>query len=114
MAKRITKITNPMQIFQAIFGDSAGVVRASESGLDWTPKGAAGTAIRVDQGTPCLCFNSSGSVQFVAFGDQTVAAPSSASNGIPILAGQTFIVNSGEKEWIRASAASVFVFTGDV
>lgn len=113
MTKRIKKITNPQQIFQAIFGDSASVVRVAEAGLDWTPKGAANNAVRVDKGTPVLCYNSGAGVAYVAFGDQSMAAPSAATNGVPVLAGQTFVLNSGEKEWVRASAATLFVFVGD-
>lgn len=113
MAKRIKKITNPQQIFQSVYGDSSSVIRMAEGGLDWTPKGAAGTAVRVDKGTPILCYNGGAGVAFVAFGAQGMSAPSSAANGIPVLAGQTFILNSGDNEWVRASSASLFVYVGD-
>lgn len=113
MAKRIKKITSPPQIFQSVFGDSAATIRVAEAGLDWTPKGAANTAIRVDKGTPVLCYNGGAGVAFVAFGDQSMSAPSAATNGVPVLAGQIFILNSGEKEWVRANSASLFVYVGD-
>lgn len=114
MAKRIKKITNPQQIFQAVYGDGSSIIRVAESGLNWTPRGAAGTAVRVDKGTPVLCYNSGAGVAFVAFGDQTMSAPTAATNGIPVLAGQTFVLNSGDSEWVRASAATLFVFVADI
>lgn len=113
MAKRIKTITSPPQIFQSIFGDKASVVRIAEAGLDWTPKGAANNAVRVDKGTPVLCYNGGAGVAFVAFGAQGMSAPSTAANGIPVLAGQTFVLNSGDSEWVRASSASLFVYVGD-
>ena len=113
MAKRVNKVTNPQQILQQTFADKSGVVRQSESGLDWTPKGAAGSAVRVGPGCPILCYNSIGTVGFVTFGVQSMAAPTGPTDGIPILPNSTFVINSGDLEWVRASAATIFVFTGD-
>lgn len=111
--KKITKVANPGSIQQATFDDEAGVLRVAESGLDLVAIGALGTAIRVGSGCPIMVFNSAGAIAYVAFGVQGMSAPTGPANGIPIQAGEKFMINSGSLEWIRASASTVYGYKGD-
>lgn len=111
--KKIRRIVDIGTVIQAIYADSAGVIRIAQAGLDLAPIGALDAAVRVGENTPVLVFNSAGAVAFVTFGDQSVAAPGTAANGIPIPAGQTVMLNSGAKAWIRASASTVFGYAAD-
>ena len=112
MAKQL-KSLDPGKISQKSFSIQAEVQKNSESGLSWKPLGAASAAVRVGAKTPVMCFNSAGAVAFVAFGDQTIAAPTTGANGMPVLANSSSVYNSGDSEWIRASAGTVFVYTAD-
>lgn len=112
--KKINKVTDLGKIRQAVFADEASVNRHSESGLDWTPIGDVATAIRVGQAAPVLAFNSTGAVLYVAFGDEGMAAPTGPANGIPVAAGEKFVINSGANEFIRSSAAGLFAYKADV
>lgn len=112
--KKIRKrLTDMGTVIQSIFADFAGSIRTSESGLDLQPVGVITAQVRVNQNTPVLVYNSTAGDLFVAFGDDGVAAPTTASNGIPVLAGSTAMFNSGDKIWIRGSAAGLFAYTGD-
>lgn len=113
MARKLTKLTDVWKIIQAAFSDDAQVERASESGLSWQPMGAAANAVKVGSSTPVMVFNSAGSIAYVAFGAAAMAAPSAPANGIPVPAGATIIVNSGDNEYVRASAATVFVYASE-
>ncbi|MCH7925797.1 MAG: hypothetical protein IIC51_09720 [Planctomycetes bacterium] len=75
--------------------------------------GVLTAAVRIKENTPIMIFNSTGGVIFVAFGAQAMSAPTDATDGIPILAGETFMLNSGNEAWVRASAAGVFGYTAD-
>jgi hypothetical protein len=86
----------------------------AESGHFWSPIGAISAATIVGESTPVMIYNASGATAYVSFGDQAMAAPTGATDGIPILNGEKFVVNSGSYRWARASAANVFAYRGDV
>jgi len=111
--KQYNKVTNPATIAQLTFQDSASVQKNSESGLEWSPLGAIGAAIKVGEGIPVLVFNSGGTVAYVAFGDYNMAAPTGPTDGVPVFPNEKFVVNSGAKTWVRASAAAVFGYVGE-
>lgn len=111
--KKITNVTNAGTVVQAVFADLAAVIRTVNAGLDWKPVGALGTAVRVTENTPVMVFNSAGAVAYVAFGIQTMAAPTGPTDGIPIAAGEKFVLSSGDFAWVRASAATVYGYKGD-
>jgi len=111
--KKITRITDPGTIAQARFADEAGVDRVALGGIDLLPIGALGTAVKVEQGSPVLVFNSAGSIAYVSFGAYNMAAPAGPTDGIPIAAGEKYMLNSGSNAWIRASAATVYGYKGD-
>lgn len=111
--RKIRRIVDLGSIMQAIFADLAGVIKTADGGMNWVPKGAATAAVRVGENAPVMLFNSTGGVLFVAFGDQTMGAPADATNGLPVLAGETVVYNSGDKAWVRASAAGIFAYVGD-
>jgi hypothetical protein len=105
---RTNRIVDPAKIGQVTFSSTAQVKRNSESGLDFAPAGALGTAVRVGPSTPVLCYNNSAAVAWVAFGSQAVAAPTGYANGLPIPANSMFVYNSGESEWIISNVATTF------
>lgn len=112
--KKIRKrLTDSGTVIQAIFADLASVIRTAESGLDLQPVGSITAQVRVDQNRPVLVYNSTAGALFVAFGDDGVTAPTSASDGIPVLPNSTAMLNSGDKIWVRGSAAGLFAYTGD-
>jgi hypothetical protein len=112
--KRIRKILDIGSIVQSIFADGAATIRVAESGLDLSILGALGAGVRVGSGAPIMCFNSAGAVAYVSFGVQGLAAPTGPTNGIPVPAGQSIMLNSGDQEWIRSSAATVYGYQADM
>lgn len=114
MKKLNGRMTDKGKRGQLMFADEASVSRTGDAGMDWKPIGALVPAQNVGTGCPVLVYNSGASVAFVACGKtETVTAPTSAANGVPVLAGQTLVLNSGENSWIISSSASVFGYTGD-
>ena len=113
LAKKIRKITDPGTLMQSIFADLAGDVRVGESGMDLKPIGAIDSAKRVGEGTSVLVYNAGGSTAFGKFGVQTVTAPTGPSDGIPILASEKFMCNSGPDAWIIGNSASLYAYTAD-
>ena len=112
--KKINQVT-PMGIMQqAAFADLAAVVRVAQAGLDWNPLGDVATAVLCQPNTPVMLFNSTGATIYVAFGGKTMAAPTSAANGIPIAAGEKFVCSSGANSFVRASAAGLFAYNADL
>jgi hypothetical protein len=111
--KKIRRITDMGTFIQAIFADLAGSIKISEGGLDLSIMGALNTAIRVGPAATIRVFNAGGATAYVAFGIQGMAAPTSPLDGIPVPSGQYLVVNSGDKEWVRASAATMFGYQGD-
>lgn len=111
--KQYNKVTNPATIAQLTFQDSASVQKQAESGLDWSPLGPLGAAVKVGEGIPVLVFNSGATVGYVAFGDYNMAAPTGPTDGIPVLPNEKFILNSGAKTWIRASLPAIFGYGGE-
>lgn len=105
MPKTVTSIT---QIQQQIYSPTSGVNKFAESGLSLEPIGALNSPVNVGQYQPVLVFNSGASVAYVAFGAQTASAPTGPTNGIPILANEKVVVNSGINSYIVASAATVY------
>jgi hypothetical protein len=112
--KKVTSVTNLGTMQQAVFADAAAVIRVAESGLDWHPLGSITTAVLCQPNTPVLIYNSTGTVLFVAFGSQTVAAPTSAANGLPVPANSTVVYNSGVNSWVIGSAAGLFAYNADL
>lgn len=112
MAKK-AKTIDPARIGITSYDVPAQVQKNSDAGLSWKALGAASAAVRVGQHTPVMVFNTSGTLGFVAFGGASVAAPTAATNGLPALNNIPVVYNSGESEYIRASGANIFVYTGD-
>jgi hypothetical protein len=112
--EKLHRVTDPGSILQSQYSDESQVIRGAEAGLNWKPLGALGSKAQVGKARAILLYNSSASVAFVAFGDNTVAAPATAAAGIPILPNDTFICNSGLDQWIIASSASVFGYTAEL
>ena len=52
-------------------------------------------------------------IRIVSFGVQAMAVPTDATDGIPVLAGEKFMISSGNEAWVRASAAGLFGYTAD-
>ena len=111
--KKNRSIVDPGKMAQKTFSIAAEVQKNADAGLFWIPLGAANNAVRVGAKTPVMCFNSTASIAYVTFGDATVAAPAAPATAIPILPNSLIILNSGDNEWVRASAATVFVYSGD-
>jgi hypothetical protein len=111
--KKINQITPQATIVQALFADLAAVLRVAQAGLDWKPLGDVAAATLCQFNTPVMLYNSTGSTIFVAFGLQTMAAPTNATNGIPIAAGEKFVCSSGSSAFVRASAAGLFAYNAD-
>jgi hypothetical protein len=89
-------------------------VRQGDAGLYWKPMAAnISTAQKLpDIHCSCRIYNSDAAVQYVAFGaDETIAAPTSSLNGIPVLPGTIVVLSSGPNRWIRGSAATLFCHT---
>lgn len=107
MAKRIL---DPAKIIQNLYSDASQVQRTANAGMAIKPIGEISSAKRVGKAASIMIYNSSNAVVFVAFGSQSISAPSSPSNGIPILAGEKVFINSGDDEWIRASSNSVYAY----
>jgi hypothetical protein len=112
MAKKINRITDIGKVIQSIFADAAASIRVAEAGLDLSPIGALGSRVRIGPSQPILVYNS-GAIGYIKFGDQTVTAPVNATDGIPVLAGQVFMLNSGSNEWVIASAGTLFGYLAD-
>ena len=114
-------ITGPGNQAQIRFNEDACSDKVSETGLNYFYGvsnaegllGALGNAIRCGKFKPIYVFNTAGAVAYVAFGDTGVAAPTSGANGVPIPAGQGMMLSSGQNEFIRASAATVFGFVAN-
>jgi hypothetical protein len=70
-------------------------------------------SVRVGENAHVMVFNSDVSVHFIAFGDQTVGAPSAATDGLPVLAGEVKVFSSGENDWVRSDDDLVFAYVGD-
>lgn len=111
--KSITRIADPGTVIQSVFADLAAAIRMAESGLDLTAVGALNAAVRIGMNTPILVYNSDSSVHYIKFGVQAVTAPTNASNGIPVLANSTIMLNSGAQAWVRSDSALVFGYKGD-
>jgi hypothetical protein len=101
------------QIGQQIHDVQSGNRKTGDAGLAWTPIGDVGTAVKVGYRTPVRLYNSTGAVIFVSFGLYGMAAPSTAANGMPVLAGSMIVYNSGYNNYVRSSGAGLFGYTGD-
>jgi len=112
--RKVRRITDLGTILQSIFADFAGVIKTAESGLNLTPIGALDSAKRIGKNTPILVYNNDTSDHFVTFGADGVSAPSDATDGIPVLAGETMMLNSGDNAWVISDSASVFGYPGDI
>ena len=75
--------------------------------------GALNTAVNVGYGVQLRIYNNDSAVHYVAFGDSTVAAPSSPANGIPVPAGQYILLGSGENTHVRSDSNTVFGYEID-
>jgi len=113
MAKKYQKVSDPAKIGQKSFSDIAEVQKNSDAGLSWTPLGDAATAKRVGKKTPVMVFNSTGSIGYVSFGAAAVASPAAPASSLPVLPNSVIVFNSGENEYVRTSAATLFVYTAD-
>lgn len=111
--KKIRRITDPGKVMQSVFADRAGTIRVAEAGLDLKPIGALNTAVRVGPGAVVYVYNAVGAVGYVTFGDQSVAAPANPSTGIPVPGNSYMVLNSGDSEWVRSSAGTLFGYLAD-
>jgi hypothetical protein len=107
----ITKIVDFGTLWQTVFGDASGTLKTSDAGLDCSPIGALGSAVRVGAGASVRCYNNSNAVVWVKFGAQGVAAPTGYADGLPIPINSMVVYNSGASEWIISNAATTFGYT---
>jgi hypothetical protein len=70
--------------------------------------GDLSAAKRLGKAATIMVYNSGNAVAYVAFGDQSVSSPASPAAGIPVLAGEKVFLNSGDDQWVRASASTVY------
>jgi hypothetical protein len=113
VTRPLNKVTNPAEIQQKVFAPKAQVVRTSESGYVLSPLGALNTAVKVGKGASVMVFNSANQTKYVKFGDSAVTAPSDASDGVPILAGEKFMLNSGDNDFIISDDNTCYGFLGE-
>lgn len=112
MAKK-NKSVDPARIGITSYDVAAQVQKNSDAGLSWKPLGTATSAVRVGPHTPVMILNDSGSIKYVAFGNASISAPTGPSDGMPCIHHSPVVFNSGENEYIRASAGNVYVYTAD-
>jgi hypothetical protein len=104
---------NPASIDQFSYHPDARVRKNSDAGLPWAPVGAIDSAVKVGANTPVRVYNGNAAVQFVIFGDASVAAPTGAADGIPVKAGESVVFNSGLNAYVRGSVATLFAYTAE-
>jgi hypothetical protein len=105
------RILGPAKIAQNVYSDASHVQRMADAGLAVKPMGDLSAAKRVGKAAPVMVFNSGNHPAYVAFGDQSVAAPSTPATGIPVMPGEKVFLNSGDDQWIRASTADVYGYS---
>lgn len=111
--KSLRRITDPLKREQLAFADSACVRRTAEAGLDLAPIGAINARKRIGKSCPILIYNAGASTAFVKFGANDVAAASTAADGIPVLAGEKFMLNSGANDHVIGSSSNLYAYVGD-
>jgi hypothetical protein len=112
------KLTNPSEIQQHIYSPNSKAQRNADVGLVFTPKGLVKNSATVRLGregsNTVMIYNNTTSVVFVKFGDKDVSAPTSGLDGIPVLAGEKFVCNSGAGDFIISSSVSgVFAYVAE-
>lgn len=111
MRKKLLKVTDPGRIAQMTYAEDEQTHNTSETGLAWTPVGAISTAVKVQEATSVMIYNDGASTAYFRFGPAAITAPVGAADGIPCPAKQTIIVNSGTKEYVIGTAATLFAYT---
>lgn len=105
--RKITKVIDMGRIAQQVFAATASIFRVAQAGLDLAPKGALTAPIPCGKSRPCMIYNSGGATAYIKFGATSAdAVPTNAATGIPVLAGEKAILNSGEGEWIICDATT--------
>lgn len=102
------RITGPARIAQNVYSDASQVQRTANAGLAIKPMGELSAAKRVGKAATIVVYNSGNHTAYVGFGDQSISAPSTPADGIPVLAGEKVSLNSGDDEWVRASSNSIY------
>lgn len=97
------------------YNDPAGALRTIPVMPKFASYGVAlDTAQGYDMGSMLGIFNSDTAVHYIATGpDNTVAAPTGPTDGIPVLPGQMVYVALGDDKYIIADAATVFAYEID-
>jgi hypothetical protein len=113
MPSKLKKVTNPTTIAQHAYADKSRTQKVAEAGLYLAPKGEISAAKEVGESQPVMIYNDGAAVAYVIFGDKDVAAPTNAATGIPVAAKEKIMLNSGEKTHVRASANTVYAYSGD-
>ena len=107
------RTTSAGEIGQLCFSERSAAQRNTSVGPSLIILGAIGTAVRVGQFANLLIVNSAATAAFVAFGDSTVAAPSTLANGIWLPPSSHTFLSSGLNTYVRASAATVGAYKAD-
>jgi len=102
------RILGPAKIAQNVYSDASHVQRMANAGLAVKPMGDLSAAKRLGKAATIMVYNSGASVAYVAFGNQSLSSPANPATGIPVLAGEKVFLNSGDDEWVRASANTVY------
>lgn len=106
------KPVSPSVIVQKTYASEAETLKVTEHGIVFGKNKQDGTvgihsdvstATWIGKNTHVLLTNVSSSAIFVTFGAAAVATPDEDS-GVPVLAGSTLILCSGDQEYIRSSA----------
>jgi hypothetical protein len=85
----------------------AGAKKVFSAGPGLDIIGSVATAFNCGKGASLWLYNNSSSVAFVRFGAAAVAAPTGIADGIAIPANSYIELNSGNNDFVRASAATV-------
>lgn len=103
-------ITDLGQIERRVYNPESESRLVSQAGLQMDPQGAlAATATRVPAHEPIVIYNPSNAVVYIAFGDAaSLAAPTTAANGFPVLKDEKVVLNPGKHCFMRASAVGCF------
>ena len=108
------KLKSYAKALDIAYSDAAGALKTVPSGHKLSNGGQAlNVAVGFDYGKIVAVFNNSNVVCFVKTGDSSVAAPTNATNGIPVPAYSWQYVSLGDDSYIISNSANVFAFSVD-
>lgn len=102
------KVVSPSTIDLNLYTVDANSKRDTEGGQHWNPLGPLGAATYTGAYRSVLVFNSTASTHYVAIGGSSMAAPTGPSDGIPVPAGRSVVINTGAYDCVRSDSAGVY------